>query len=759
MLMKLHSLIERIAPPGTRRGRWYYLAIIGLNTIINEGFSSFWRKFMLYTFKRGSYPISPTVPLLEVDIPYSPLLESLDLTKELKITFTSKADKLREVRILTAAHRGSSDLELLVEVDGGLKRRAVLKGRYVLNDGYTSLKFKPINGCEGKNITLRLRSLGEPPTIVPLDRRIALKDIGLYYDGRRISGGIGLKLLYDVRGVNIYHLWIKKNEPDESRLREMREEAKRFEWRPKISIVTSTWDSEEEFLKKSIDSVLNQIYDNWELCVVDSIPIKPRIREILEEYSKGETRVKVKFLKENLGIAENLNEALKLATGEFVCFLDGCDELAPFALHEIVKLLNKNPALDFIYSDEDKIDEANVRKDPFFKPDYSPDMLLSYNYISRLVAIRKSLVDEVGGFRVGYDGAQDHDLFLRILEHTDKIAHIPKILYHRRIIPSSAALPDKAGPNACEAARKALTDAMRRRGIEVEGVYPTQPGSCRYRIKYKVVGDPKVSIIIPTRDKVKILKRCIDSILNKTTYQNYEIVIVDNDSEKRETWEYYTRISRDPRIKILEYRKPFNYSAINNYAVSMVDSEYVLFLNNDTEVISPEWLSAMLEHAQRKEVGAVGAKLLYPNGKIQHCGVILLRGGVAGHIFRHFPNPVNHNLAEVIRNFSAVTAACMLTKRSVFEEVGGFDEINLPVAFNDVDYCLKLREKGYLIVYTPYAILYHHEFLSRGYDVTPEKRERAAREVAFMRGKWAELLDNDPYYNPNLEGENCSIRI
>ncbi|MEM2604838.1 MAG: class I SAM-dependent methyltransferase, partial [Candidatus Korarchaeum sp.] len=221
-VMKLHSLIERIAPPGTRRGRWYYLAIIGLNTIINEGFSSFWRKFMLYTFKRGSYPISPTVPLLEVDVPYSPLLESLDLTKELKITFTSKADKLREVRILTAAHRGSSDLELLVEVDGELKRRAVLKGRYVLSDGYTSFKFKPINGCEGKNITLRLRSLGEPPTIVPLDRRIALKDIGLYYDGRGISGGIGLKLLYDVRGVNIYHLWIKKNEPDESRLREMR---------------------------------------------------------------------------------------------------------------------------------------------------------------------------------------------------------------------------------------------------------------------------------------------------------------------------------------------------------------------------------------------------------------------------------------------------------------------------------------------------------------------------------------------------------
>ncbi|MEM4523447.1 MAG: glycosyltransferase, partial [Nitrososphaeria archaeon] len=407
-------------------------------------------------------------------------------------------------------------------------------------------------------------------------------------------------------------------------------------------------------------------------------------------------------------------------------------------------------------------DKGGKRVEPFFKPDYSPDYFLSCNYLCHLAVIRKSLVEKVGGFRLGYDGSQDYDLFLRVLEHTNKVAHIPKILYHWRKTQSSAASSIYAKPYAYENAKKALLEAMKRRGIEIEGVYDgLWKGS--YRIRYRIMGNPKVSIIIPTKDKVEFLRKCVESVLNKTTYQNYEIVIVDNNSQEDKTFEYYREIENNPKIRIIQYKKPFNFSAIINFAVSKIESEYLLFLNNDTEVITPEWLSAMLEHIQRKEVGAVGAKLLYPNGRIQHCGVILGLGSgkhkVPGHIFRGFPDPVRHPSADVIRNFSAVTAACMLTKKSVFEEVGGFDEVNLPVAFNDVDYCLKLREKGYLIVYTPYAVLYHYEGLSRGRDEL--KNERFKREVEFMINKWGKVLENDPYYNPNLtkEREDCSIKI
>jgi GT2 family glycosyltransferase len=693
--------------------------------------------------------------------------EPLKLDKELEIRFKAKADKLNEVKILTATYqRRNRDLELLVEVDGKQERRVVVKGWKILDNDYTSFKFKPIENCEGKIITLRLKSAGEPSSAVWFNKHLNFSEVELFYDGKKINGSINIQVYHDIKVRDDYELWILKNEPKEEDLKRMAEECKRFRYRPKISIIMPVWNTEEKWLRKAIESVLNQVYDNWELCIADGGSTKPHVRKVLEEYARKDERIKVKFLPKNLGIAGNSNEALKLASGEFVAFLDHDDELAPFALYEVVKLLNERPDLDFIYSDEDKIDEKGRRMDPFFKPDYNPDMFLSVNYLCHLSVIRKSLVKKVGGFRLGYDGSQDYDLFLRVLEHTDKIVHIPKILYHWRMIETSTAASTSAKLYAYEAAKKALADAMKRRGIEIEGVYDgLWLGS--YRVKYKIKGNPKVSIIIPTKDKVDVLKRCIESILNKTTYQNYEIIIVDNNSQEERTFEYYKTIRDNPKIRILEYNKPFNFAKINNYAVSKVDSEFILFLNNDTEIITPEWLSAMLEHAQRREVGAVGAKLLYPNNTIQHAGVILGLGAgpqrVAGHSHKYLPDnlPGYYYRPHIVQNLSAVTAACMLTKKSLFEEVGGFDEINLPIAFNDVDYCLKLREKGYLIVYTPYAVLYHHESISRGYEDTPEKQARFMREVEYMRKKWGDVLDTDPYYNPNLTRvkEDFSIRI
>ena len=764
-LTNYQRFIEKFLPLGTRRRFYYDLGIIGLRTIANEGFLVFLNRVNKYIHKRLALKREFVKPLLETNMLHLGSHEPLKLDKELVIRFRAKADRLNKIKILTATYRiRNKDLELLVEVDGKLERRIVVKGRKILDNDYTSFKFKSIKNCEGKLITLRLKSSGEPSSAVWFNRYLSFGEVELFYDGKKIDGSINLQVYNHIKVRNNYELWILKNEPKREDLKRMVEECKKFKYRPKISIIMPTWNTDKMWLRRAIESVLNQVYDNWELCIADGGSTKSHVRNILEEYAEKDKRIKVKFLPKNLGIAGNSNEALKLATGQFVAFLDHDDELAPFALYEVVKLLNEKPDLDFIYSDEDKIDKKGRRKDPFFKPDYSPDIFLSCNYLIHITVIRKILVDKVGGFRLGYEGSQDYDLFLRVLEHTDKIACIPKILYHWRTIETSCASSPEAKMYAYEAAKKALADAMRRREIEIEGVYDgLWLGS--YRIKYKIKGNPNVSIIIPTKDKVDVLKRCIDSILNETTYQNYEIVIVDNNSQEEKTFEYYETIKDHPKIRILEYNKPFNFSAINNYAVSKVDSEFILFLNNDTEVITSEWLSTMLEHAQRKEVGAVGAKLLYPNNTIQHAGVILGLGihRVAGHSHRHFPADSHGYVGRIniIQNLSAVTAACMLTKKSLFEEVGGFDEVNLPIAFNDVDYCLKLREKGYLIVYTPYAVLYHYESLSRGYEDTPEKQARFLREVKYMREKWGHILDNDPYYNPNLtrEREDFSIDV
>ena len=560
-----------------------------------------------------------------------------------------------------------------------------------------------------------------------------------------------------------YERWMKKKKLTEERTETIRKEIAGFHYKPKISIIMPVHNMGQIWLEKAIDSVINQLYENWELCITDDASTKKHIKQTLECYLKTERRIKVTFLNKNHGISGASNEALSLATGEFIGLLDHDDELSIDALYEYVKLLNQFPKADLIYSDEDKIELNGKRVEPFFKPDYSPFLLLCRNYICHFCMVRKALINEVGKFRPGYEGAQDYDLILRCIEKTgpEKIFHVPKILYHWRKTPGSTAALTDAKPYAFDSAKKALSSYLNRNNIEGEVVDGRFLGSCR--IKNKIINDYKISIVIPFRDQAQMLRVCLESILNKTTYGNYDIVLVNNSSEQSETYEYLNVVKDNPKIKIIEYNGAFNYSAITNYAVSQIESDYMIFLNNDTEIISKGWIEAMLEFGQRVDVGAVGALLYYPNDTIQHAGIIIGVGNVAGHSHKHFKRKSNgyYGRIQEVHNLSAVTAACMLTRRSVFEEVNGFDD-NLSHAFNDVDYCLKIKERGYQIVYTPYAELYHHESLSRGYENSPDKRERFKNEIKYFQAKWKEVLEKgDPFYNPNLtlDKEDFSLRL
>ena len=537
-----------------------------------------------------------------------------------------------------------------------------------------------------------------------------------------------------------YQLWLQRHRLTPQDAARMQAALKDFAYTPLISVVTPVYDTDEVWLRKAIESVRAQIYPHWELCLVNDGSTKPHVREILDQYVAAEPRVRVEHLPGNQGIAGASTHGLRLATGDFVALLDHDDELPPEALFEVVKRLNEDANLDLIYTDEDKLEPGGQRVEPFFKPDWSPDLLLSMNYITHLSVFRRSLLEEIGGFRLGFDGSQDYDLLLRFSERARQIAHIPQILYHWRKAPGSAAASTAAKPFAYEAARRAIEDAVRRRGYEAQ-VDCALPG--QYSVRYKLKGTPLVSIIIPTRDRWSLLRECLRSIEEKTRYANYEIIVLDNDSAEADALHGLSAIAN--KWRVLPCPGPFNFSAFNNFGAAQARGEYFVFLNNDTQVVEPDWLTAMLEQAQRPEVGAVGARLHYPDNRIQHAGLVLGVGGVADHAFKGLPgNAFTYfAFASVVRNCSAVTAACMMVPRRVFEEIGGFDE-QLPVALNDVDLCLRLRQRGHLIVYTPFALLYHHESGTRG-KLHPPKDD----ELVWRR--WGDIIrKGDPYYNPNL---------
>lgn len=538
-----------------------------------------------------------------------------------------------------------------------------------------------------------------------------------------------------------YEIWLRNNALTPTKLGQFDRVISELRILPWISIITPVYNTDERWLKKAIVSVMRQIYPRWEFCIADDASTDPKVREILAEYASKDNRIKVKYLQRNEGIAGASNAALGLATGDFAGFLDHDDELTPDACFEVVKTINENPEVDYIYSDEDKLDEDGRRVSVFFKPDWSPDTHLSMNYIPHFSVVRMSLLHEVGGLRKGFDGSQDYDLLLRITEKARRIHHIPKPLYSWRMALGSAAARTDAKPYAYDAARRALADALLRRGIQGAIEYGFFPGS--YRVRYKIE-DPRVTIIIPTKNRADLLAGCLKSIKRKSSYPNIDVVVIDHESDDEETRSF---LAGTKDCRVIRHEGEFNFSRMNNLGAAHAEGDHFLFLNNDTEVVTPDWIEAMVEHSQRDEVGAVGAKLVSPDGHVCHAGDVLGLGGIAGHAFDGLPvNDAGYfGLAQVIRNVSSVTAACMMVRRKVFEELGGFDE-RLRVEFGDVDFCLRANERGYRVVYTPYAVLNHFEGATRGIGkATPSDRYEFTK-------RWRGLLDRgDLFYNPNLD--------
>lgn len=557
-----------------------------------------------------------------------------------------------------------------------------------------------------------------------------------------------------------YEKWVAKNEPEHYSFFPARSGD------PLISILVPVYNVPSDRLMETVESVLDQTYPNWELCLVDDASSSTGrgayLDKLLEELPGIDERIKVQRHTENKHISQTTNDAAAMAAGDFVAFLDHDDTLAPDALASVVKALREDPETDILYSDEDKIDADNNRFYPYFKPDYSPETLLSNNYMTHFLTMRKSLFDELGGLRPEFDGAQDHDLVLRAVEKTDKIAHIPKVLYHWRAEEGSTALGADEKTYAREAGLAAVNDALKRRDIPAIAEASAIPGSYAIHMDAGLPG--KVSVIIPTKDNPEVLTRCVDSIFDRTPETCFDVLIVNNNSQNPETFEAFRKLESryGDRIRVIDYPYPFNYSKINNFAANEADGEFLLFLNDDTEVVTEWWMASMARLAALPEIGAVGARLLYPDGTIQHAGVVLGLGPseIAGHFMTRMDGNAEGYFGrlQLLTDYAAVTAACLMVKHDRFDQVGGFTE-ELSVNYNDIDFCLKLLSAGYRNVYDPEAVLYHYESLSRGSDFSFEKDSRMKQEKAFMQNAWGALLRNDPYYSPHLSLSHADGRI
>ena len=558
-----------------------------------------------------------------------------------------------------------------------------------------------------------------------------------------------------------YDFWIREHKIQKKELKAQR--MKKFAKEPLISIVIPLYNTPLNYLDELLDSVIGQSYENWELCLADGSETN-KIGAYLEKHYGKEKRIVYKKLEENRGISINTNEALHMASGEYIMLSDHDDVLEKNALYEIVRALNSKLHPDVIYTDEDKVTmDGKKYFDPHFKSDFNLDLLRSNNYICHIFVVARKIVDEIGEFRSEYDGAQDYDFILRCCEKASYVYHIPKILYHWRSHPNSTAGNPASKMYAYENGKKAVAAHYERVGIEADVTMTPYWG--RYRSVLKVKGTPLVSIIIPNKDHVTDLDRCLTSIYEKSTYKNFEIIIMENNSVEKETFVYYEQIQQKySDLKVYEWKDIFNYAAINNEAVRHARGEYLLFLNNDVEVITENWIEEMLGYCQREDVGIVGAKLYYPDDTVQHAGVILGLGAAkaAGHVFYGVPRKAftYRGQTNSTQDLSAVTAACMMVKKSVHNQINGFSE-ELQVAFNDVDYCLKVRKLGKLVVFQAFVELYHYESQSRGLEDTEEKKLRFEKEASCFRKRWAKLLEKgDPYYNPNLtlKDSDCSLR-
>ena len=579
---------------------------------------------------------------------------------------------------------------------------------------------------------------------------------GIRYWKSQGAAALAEKVVTKVKNVRqgppSYQKWIRHHLPDRNELEKQKKTS--FGYRPKLSFVVPLYKTPEKYLRRLTESFQEQTYSNWELCFSDGSGAQSPLTELLKELTAKDNRIKYVSHEEPLQISENTNSAIEIATGDFIAFADHDDELTPNALFECVKAINEKPQTLVIYTDEDKMSmDGHKFFQPHFKPDYNPDLLCTVNYICHLFVVSRKVIEKVGGLRSEFDGAQDYDFVLRCVEAVkdEEICHIPKILYHWRCHEDSTAENPESKLYAFEAGRRAVQAHYERTGIHAEVFKGEYLGL--YRTKFIRDHDPLISIIIPNKDHIDDLKRCMESIEQKSTYKNYEYIIVENNSTDSATFEYYKKLeAENPKVRMVYWDGVFNYSAINNYGASFAKGEYLLLLNNDTEIINPDCLEELLGYCMRKDVGAVGARLYYEDDTIQHAGVVIGFGGIAGHCFVQQKRGTTGYCHRIIcaQDYSAVTAACMMVKKSAFDAVGGLSE-ELAVAFNDIDFCMKLRKAEYLIVYNPYAELYHYESKSRGLEDTPEKVARFNKEIATFEKKWPEILENgDPYYNPNL---------
>jgi O-antigen biosynthesis protein len=563
-----------------------------------------------------------------------------------------------------------------------------------------------------------------------------------------------------------YRQWVAQYDtlrPDDREA--MRKRIESLPYAPLVSIVMPVYETPEIWLRRCIDTVIAQIYPHWELCIADDASPSLHVRKVLEEYASKDARIRFVVREVNGHISASSNSALELARGDYVVLLDHDDELSEHALYHVVEALNQEPRPKLLYSDEDKIDESGVRFDPYFKTEWNPDLFRGHNMISHLGVYERRMLEEVGGFRLGFEGSQDYDLALRCIERLGRheIHHIPRVLYHWRAIAGSTALGPQEKNYAHVAACKSIKAHLDRIGLAGD-VSAIERHAGNWRLSYTLESMPRVAVIVPTRNGLEYLRRCIESMLRNTTYPNYRIVVVDNQSDDPQVHAYFDALRESGSADIIAFDEPFNFSRLNNVAARSTDSDFLIFLNNDTEIISPGWIEELVSLAQRPGVGAVGAMLYYPNDTIQHAGILLGVGAdrIAGHAYHLKPRgyPGDKCRARLVQEVSAVTAACLAIKRDRFESVGGFDE-TLAVAFNDVDFCLRLMEGGYHNLWTPNAELYHFESITRGSDMKPERRERYLMECAAMRKRWGARLTNDPYYHPalSLDGNDFLTQV
>ena len=623
----------------------------------------------------------------------------------------------------------------------------------------------------GRKLTLELSADGREGTYVAALDKIRHGENGqdtanIFQKTLRYWKNYGLKntikkvcqKLSGQRDYGNYEDFLKKYGVKEEELARQRQEV--FENGPCFSIAVPLYQTKEKYLREMIESVQAQTYTNWELCLADGSGREHSLQPVVGEYIAKDKRIKYCLLDSNEGIAGNTNEALKMADGDFVVLTDHDDLLSPEALYQCAKAVQKEPQTDVIYSDEDKVDMSGKKFfEPHFKSDYNIDLLCTMNYICHLFVVRKDVMERAGLFESCYDGAQDHDFILRCTEKAEHIVHIPKVLYHWRCHAQSTSENPESKLYAFENGCKAVKAHYDRIGIPAE--VEQGPFYGMYRTHYLWKEQPLVSILIPNKDHVTDLKKCMDSIEEKSTYRNFEFIIVENNSTEEETFAYYKEIEKRDNVRVLYYKEDFNYSRINNFGAKEANGEYVLLLNNDTEMIEPDSIKEMLDVCMRPDVGIVGAKLIFEDNTIQHAGVIIGFGGVAGHAFIGQDRDDNGYFSRIIsvQDLSAVTAACLMVRRSVFDEVEGLNE-EFKVAFNDIDFCLKVRKAGYLVVYNPYAQFYHYESKSRGQEDSADKVARFQQEIGLFGERWGELLEHgDPYYNPNLTLDKADFSL